>query len=321
LIGAPGTHTAKYANLGTLTGGGGSGVRYLDVGGDAIYDLRGTTFDNQYFQGEPPPPAASSSGTDSYQPSKSVRFSAAHDGGGIFGGIFVNGYARVAGDNWGRRYPSNHGGQLFLSDHQSIHNFTVEGCRFDHCWDPIRFGGTDVVNNRIFRCWISRAFDDAIENDSYSSFTVEDCLIESAYVFISERGSASTPIAGRVNLVKNSLVQVKGHYSNHIHYQVYKLNSSSNLFTSINTIYWLDAGSYHNGHYGDPWLNLNVDVGNHAVNWSGNTIVWAGGGSYPSDWTVPPGTTVTTDTSVWTNAVAAWKAANPHVPRIAGVDD
>jgi hypothetical protein len=43
---------------------------------------------------------------------------------------------------------------------------------------------------------------------------------------------------------------------------------------------------------------------------SGNIVVWLGQGPYPC-LPIPPGWTLTTDKSVWDNAVAQWKAAHP----------
>jgi hypothetical protein len=40
------------------------------------------------------------------------------------------------------------------------------------------------------------------------------------------------------------------------------------------------------------------------------TIVWLGGGAYPG--ALVPGVQVTADPTVWTSAVAAWKAAHGY---------
>jgi hypothetical protein len=349
LASAPNQQT-RYKNLGNT-----KVQRFLDVGGDAVYDMRGTTFDNDVAIDKDSDTGITwpdnKSKRDIYSPSLNVRTSAAHNGGGLFGGTFVNGYGffnatrwnpaastpavigpvSQGGDTMARRYPSNHGGQLMLRDH-NVSNFMIEGCRFHHCWDPIRFAKASssiaISNVTVFRCWFSQVFDDCIENDNHQLFTAVECLMDGGFTWVSDRSDDNKPGPDHLIVVKDCLVWLEGRYIYKETGYPYKWKGNGNRVQSINCTYRIDKISVDHQDPGgtEPFFDINTRPGK-VVNWKNNTILWTGAGNYPwplpgdpNEWTIYTMSSTPNAVQRWNTLASAWKADNPHVPRIPGVD-
>ena len=95
-----------------------------------------------------------------------------------------------------------------------------------------------------------------------------------------------------------------------------------------NLIYRVDGPRPFGGATADPLGDYRSRIGLSDLGKldevNNNVLVWNGTaqhGSYSSLWgSAPAGWTVTSNLSVWTNAVAAWKTAHPSVQRIPGID-
>lgn len=309
----PGPLITTFKNLGTTTS-----FVTPNVGGNAVYDCRGTVFSNTY-----------NASNDTYSPSLNIRFSTNHNGGAMFGATVINGYAHET--NEPRNYPENDGGQIYIArigGTVALVNWLFEGLRLHHNWDAIRFGQGSrdtTFNISIKKCWWSDNFDDAIENDLHvGPILVEDCLFEDIYGLISDRNATTESWNARIVTFRDCLVRLGDMHSVDGVFQFFKFIQYSVSIDSFDCIYYVPrASDLTSG--GDPFFDLRTKdgqsgaLGGRLRNSSGNVIVWAGGGSYP--FPVLPGFTVTTNLSTWTNAAAAWKAANSHVPRVGYVGE
>ena len=161
--------------------------------------------------------------------------------------------------------------------------------------------------------------DDCVENDWMQSALVDDVLFEGCYDGFSARPDADNLYGvvnghGNVWTIQNSLVWMEpmiGVYagpspstSNIFKWDDSQYDSSPDLVLR-NNIFRVDVKPGDGNACLVPKANTN-----HLIESSGNIIVWTGGGSYPC-LPIPSGFTLTTDVTVWTNAVAAWKAAHP----------
>ncbi|HKT60471.1 MAG TPA: hypothetical protein VJQ46_10480 [Gemmatimonadales bacterium] len=157
--------------------------------------------------------------------------------------------------------------------------------------------------------------DDCIENDYERGGLVDDVLFEGCYSGFSARPSDSKlgtySGANNVWTIQNSLVWLepmaqpyKGtppNTSGFFKWDKSSYNSSPQLVLR-NNIFRADMTP------ADGTLCL-APPGKVAESVN-NVIVWLGAGTYPC-LPLPPGWTLTTDRSVWDNAVTAWKAAHP----------
>lgn len=279
--------------------------RSLGDGGNRTYDMRGSIGDHNY-----------DSGSNTYDPNISVRFTTAHNGGCVFGGIIRDSYAFGIGNP--RRYPSNSGSTTCVFwKNLALTNYTINGIRFYNIWDGPRVGQGAGATNGVFvkACWFTNVFDDMIENDNYGNdVSLEDCLCEKLFVLYSCRNPGTTDGSSKVETVRDCLCEIHEMYDssyNNRQFQFFKLKSQSPRFDLFDNIFFVYKAGTGPGN-GDPFHDLLFY--NKLRNSSGNTIVWTGGGAYP--FTMPSGFTVVTTLSTWTNAVSAWKTDHPYVERV-----
>ena len=161
--------------------------------------------------------------------------------------------------------------------------------------------------------------DDCVENDWMQSALVDDVLFEGCYDGFSARPDADNLYGvvnghGNVWTIQNSLIWMEPmpdvyagpspSTSNIFKWDDSQYDSSPDLVLR-NNIFRVDVKPGDGNACLVPKANTN-----HLIQSSGNIIVWTGGGSYPC-LPIPSGFTLTTDITVWQNAVTAWKAAHP----------
>lgn len=182
----------------------------------------------------------------------------------------------------------------------------VENLRAHNYGDGITMkeGGTNWTLRRVY---FTQMRDDCVENDQLYVGTVDDSLFDGCYGGFSSRpGSSDSTSDGRNNLftIKNSLVRLQPMQSVYSgsspgHGGFFKWDNNSdrdNQLSLQNNIFRVDQLPNH-GNLGVPADKL--------VGCSNNIVVWLGSGSYPD--ALPSCFTITTDKSVWDNAVAKWK--------------
>jgi hypothetical protein len=202
--------------------------------------------------------------------------------------------------------------------------FTMVDVRIHNTGDGVSLKGTSP--QAIFaRMHLSAVRDDAFQNDwGQDNLIIEDCLVDGAYSFYSSRPySATMPDHSGVipTVIENCLARLVDmpttyHVGMPGHAKFFKMDNAS------------QAGYAQYGHPRDPKLALRNNILRvdtvHEVNTDfmipppdrcsesvGNVMVWGGAGNFP--YPVYPGWTVTTDTSVWDNARAAWLEDHPLV--------
>jgi hypothetical protein len=181
-------------------------------------------------------------------------------------------------------------------------NATVEDVTISNYGDAIR--QVDYAENwTIRRMHVVDAHDDCVENDRLYAGLIEDALFEGCYVFLSSRPGSGVelPVNGsnKVVTIRSTLVWHKPMPSVYRGPTpgtgpLFKWSPTGNQLAIHNSIFRVDQVPNH----GD------LEIPN-IVSCSNNTIVWLGAGSYPAR--LPACFRVTTDKSVWDQAVAAWK--------------
>lgn len=185
---------------------------------------------------------------------------------------------------------------------------TIEGARIDNTGDGVTFTVNTVTDLRLSHSWISRAHDDCVENDFLQNAVIEDNLLADCYMAFSLRpaladrdtihGEQHTAYLRR-NLVSLGIQQ--GVYSGPspgaaTFFKLAALVSRRIRLVIEDNIFFMRVTPG----LGDGCLQPGVR----------NVIVWTGAGSYPC-LPLPPGWTLTTDSTVWLTAVAAWRARHP----------
>ncbi len=195
-------------------------------------------------------------------------------------------------------------------------NTLVEGLRIDNQGDGVDINttGTNFVLRGIH---LSNIHDDCIQDDGLNSGMVEDSYLESCYVGFSAAYYNLPPGTGTNNTLE--IDNTLEHSSCSVPYYP-KADSCYGLWfkgwyeTTIgpklilnNDIFRLDQLSGDLAFSGGSTYTVppNADL----VSCSNNIIVWTGPGAFP--YPLPGCFRVTTDLSVWNNAVAKWKADHP----------
>ena len=181
-------------------------------------------------------------------------------------------------------------------------NVTIDGLRVDNMMNGIRpFSDGMTLRNAYF----DHIRDDCVANDSLHAMRIEDSLFDGCYTAFSARPEKSSPLwdAGpdpSVTEIDRVLVRLKpmagGHNLNP------DVSSYDHLFKWSNV-----AGP---AVVRDSIIMVEQNGVNNHIGWPSNvtahnvTIVWAGTGDYPGD--VPPGATLTRDTTIWHDARTDW---------------
>jgi hypothetical protein len=176
--------------------------------------------------------------------------------------------------------------------------------------DGIRPVGTNFI---VRQAWLTYIRDDCVEDDHLRGGIIEDSLFDGCYVGFSSRPSTNILDAGysganETLVVRNSLIRLQ---------KMPGPNGSTAATGHGQWFKWDPLGVklelHDNIFMTEEWGNSPRTMGPPAklTSCSNNTMVWLGQGAYPSP--LPSCFKVVTDRKVWDNAVAAWKAAHPHV--------
>jgi len=191
-------------------------------------------------------------------------------------------------------------------------NMIVENMRVDDYGDS--FMARDEItlgNNFTIRGnHVTHGHDDCVQDDGMKSGAILDNLFDGCYVFFSARGFGSGP--SNVVRVENNLVRLEGtptyyngqasdpydptQYKHGGFWKIDEFDKAPKL-SIHNNIFRADSDSH-------TWIPLMPDA-RSISSCSNNIIVWLGSGPFPEQ--VPACFTLTTDKSVWDNAVAKWK--------------
>jgi hypothetical protein len=164
--------------------------------------------------------------------------------------------------------------------------------------------------------------DDCVQDDEMNSGLIDDSFFDGCYSGISAMGFAGNIFDGTGNTItiSNSLIRLAdmasvssgtspghsgffkfaGHMSTEGHSPALVIN---------NTVFEADSNT-DIGDMGIPaWQDASGVWHTYLTSCSNNTMVWLGTGPYPK--TLPSCFKVTTDGSVWINAVATWQNYHP----------
>jgi hypothetical protein len=177
---------------------------------------------------------------------------------------------------------------------------------------------------------LSDIHDDCIEDDGMQGGLVADSLFDGCYDFFSAQGFSGYTFdgSGRNVTIEDSLVRLgdfasvsQGVSPGHAFFfkwgqdppglQPSNTTGHAPDLTIKNTIFMADSNTAISGHQGigmPQWQDASGVWHDYLTSCSNNTMVWLGPGPYPGH--LPSCFHVTTDRSVWTDAVAAWLAAH-----------
>jgi hypothetical protein len=194
-------------------------------------------------------------------------------------------------------------------------NTTIEGTRIYNFGDGINFKYGPSGNFIIKGVHLSHIRDDCVQNDQLYSGLIDDSLFDGCYSAFSARtyiGQDPPAQDGSINLwtIRNSLIRLEpmwGVYKNrglipgHDGWFKWDASGISPQLALHNNIFRVDQDANNVG--------LGIPSGK-LESCSNNIIVWLGSGPYPdplpSTLNNQPCFTITTDPSVWDNAVANW---------------
>lgn len=164
--------------------------------------------------------------------------------------------------------------------------------------------------------YLNRVRDDCIENDYTLGGVLYDSLWDGCNTGVSERPASSngtwTSPAGETLTLDHMLIGLweTWHEADNKSGEnaLFKWSSSANKLVIKCSTFKVDSVSLNGASSNDIPAGTVVDDSGCPNN--PTTIVWLGGGSYPGNLN-GTGIRITSDASVWTNAVAAWHAAHP----------
>jgi hypothetical protein len=193
--------------------------------------------------------------------------------------------------------------------------FTVDGIRIFNVGDGIRPRG-GAVDFLIKDAWLSYVRDDCVENDHMNAGMIEDSLFDGCFAGFSSRNSdASQTGPDNLVVIQNSLVRLEampgppeGGESGHKGFFKWASwgdpNSPSPKLALYNNIFMAEQqGQVSDEKMGVPPGKLE--------SCADNIMVWLGPGNYPA--ILPACFTVTTDRSVWDEAVSEWVRRHTEV--------
>ena len=194
----------------------------------------------------------------------------------------------------------------------------VRGLRCDNVEDGIRpeESGVDANNTQfaVSGTHLSHIRDDCMENDYTVGGLLQDNLWEQCNTGVSERPSGNrqwpTPAAETLTL-DHMLIglyptpHVQGGHTVTGENALFKWSASGNHVVIRCSVFKVDSLSLNGA--GAMGLPPGTVVDDSACPANPSTIVWLGGGRYPA---ATPGLRVVSDPTVWTAAVAGWKAAH-----------
>jgi hypothetical protein len=177
-------------------------------------------------------------------------------------------------------------------------------------------GNTNNTRFGVFDTYLSNIRDDCMENDFVVGGLIKNSLWESCNTGLSERPSASkppftSPTTETVTLdhvligLQDTPHATGGTGSN----AIFKWSTSGNRVVIKCSLFYVPSMSLNGA---DAMaLPAGTVVNDTACPGNPTTIVWTGPGPYPGDLRGQP-VTVTSDPTVWTTAVTAWKTAHRY---------
>src|SRR6266540_3693392 len=192
---------------------------------------------------------------------------------------------RIAGNNW----------------------YAVDGLRVDNLEDGVAPRGTENLYPEdgdgftMRNIYLRYIRDDCVENDDIAGGVISDSLFDGCYTGISEKPSDGSPQlafpapAGETLQLDHVLLRLqampgpRGTNDPSIlgHGQLFKWSDVSNSLVIRDSVFLVEGTPNSTSYFPFPAGTLTDNV----------TLVWLGPGSFT--WSVPAGTTVTTDRAVW----------------------
>ena len=269
-------------------------VKYSRPDPDTTFDVRGATF--------------TSSPADTLYPVSIGKYSAPAGlcflGGTVLGQLDRN-------LTWDQVKDDYSGSGLRIGGNRP---YVVDGLRVDNVADGIRPRGTEDLYPKdgdgftIRNTYLTYIRDDCVENDDIAGGVISDSLFDGCYTGISERPSSGNEQenhpapAGETLVLDHVLLRLEaqpGVRDSHDpsvlgHGQLFKWSEVANTLVVRDSVFFVETVPNSDSSFPFP----------PGTTTSGVTIVW--GADAPFEWDVPPGTTVTTDRSVWTDARQEW---------------
>jgi len=243
-------------------------------------------------------------------------------GGEIYGAWDENGYgvkrlsdtARTNRNKVTWEHPYHNAGGLVLQ----ASNFLIENVSIVNHGDGIQTKGD---NNVIDGAYLADIHDDCIENDSLGSLLIKDSFFDGCYVAFSARPYRRDQYDGSKNLfeIRDTLVRLEKQPTVFLprkygpdpgHGNFFKWESDPDKAIKLavhNSIFLATDLPLHGG-------GLGVEEISNLESCSNNVIVWTGPTAFPNAENLPRCFRLTTDYSVWRNAVSAWRARHRGRP-------
>ena len=197
-------------------------------------------------------------------------------------------------------------------------NVIIENVYVESIGDGIRTrqgqsSGQAGVNNKftVRGVWLKDIRDDCIESDWQNGAFISDSLLEGCYVmFATRKRKATDNIDGSNNVWE--IRNVLGYLHDQIgvnegpgpgHGMFFKWDDTGPKIEIHDSIFRLDSDNSTSKNEFNFYPEKMIDCSN-------NTLVWLGEGPFPAP--LPSCFTLTTDKSVWDDAVAEWKARHGY---------
>lgn len=184
-------------------------------------------------------------------------------------------------------------------------DFLVEGVDVTNQGDGIRMEEA-AQNFHIRAAYLTDIHDDCVENDFMHSGILEQSLMDGCYVALSARHFEGNDADGSDNtwIIERNLIRMQAQpipYSGPApgHGPIFKWSEGGPGVVFNHNIIRVDQPPNHG--------TLGVPEEMSLEECRGNIVVWGGEGPYPDE--LPDCFSVTTDVSVWDEAVTAWEAA------------
>jgi len=280
----------------TLSGTYQTGVRYTSPAPGTTFDARGATFVSYPYTtlypfslGKKTAPTrlcAVGGIVTGQQPSTLTwdEMKTTYDGDGL----------RIAGNDW----------------------YAVDGLRVNNVEDGVAPRGTENLYPEdgdgftMRNLYFTFIRDDCVENDDIAGGLISDSLFDGCYTGVSEKPSDGSPQlaypapAGETLQLDHVLLRLqampgpRGTNDPSIlgHGQLFKWSPVANSLVIRDSVFLIEATPNGTSYCPFPPGTVTENV----------TLVWRGPGSF--NWSVPAGTTVTTDRAIWDDARASWLA-------------
>lgn len=236
----------------------------------------------------------------------------------ISGGLYSSG---VPDDepNW-EIYHGTQGLHIAYSDSPLVEDVAIV-----HTGDGVQFN-IDSPNWVLRDSYIQHAGDDAVQDRYMYAGTIDNVLVDWAFVFMACRLSSPDVnqgySPGGTIVIKDSLValrpQVGGWAGPNIGGQFFKWEYTDTPGCKLkleNDVFMVTPGEFMHLDL-DPSDNPYVDYGPNLIESKNNVIVWLGQGKYPAP--IPAGFRLTTDVNVWKNARNDWFDRHPQFEQYRG---